>query len=173
MNRNEMGYMEYIFYAIYFNGFFLWTYYFFFFSMMPGHSKMQSMLILIVMVFMGVILDLIFVGRYERNWKNIIVTALLVPGGYTFYMQFHDRSVWYKWGPILVGIIWGCYLILLFARRINVELDRRKVILSRMRRAYLGACICTIILIIAFYRYFLFGNPQNNSMYIFGRSNDL
>lgn len=155
MNRNKMGYKEYIVNTIYLNVIFLWIYYFSLFSPMTGYSKLQSFLLLIIMVVMGVMLDLVVVGRHARNWKNIIVTMLLVPGGYTFYTQFHDRNVWYKWVLTPAGVIWGCYLILLFARKINGQADRRKVLLSRIRRAYLGAkclgaCIGTIIFIIAF-----------------------
>ena len=57
----------------------------------------------------------------------------------------------------VTGMLWGSYVIVLFVHRIKEKANRRRIILSRMRRAYwgakcAGALVCAIFIIIAFMR---------------------
>lgn len=155
MIRNEMGYKRYIINMVYGNMIFLWIYYVTIFYAMKGFSELQSFILLIVMVFMGALLDLILLGRYACNWRNIVITIPLIPGGYTVYTYLYYRSDWCKEMLCVTGMLWGSYVIVLFVRRIEEKAKRRRIILSRMRRAYwgakcVGALVCTIFIIIAF-----------------------
>ena len=80
MIRNEMGKKRYIINMIYGNIIFLWMYYITIFSAMKGFSELQSFILLIVAIFMGALLDLLLLGRYARNWRNILITIPMVPG---------------------------------------------------------------------------------------------
>lgn len=154
MIRNEMGKKRYIINMIYGNIIFLWIYYITIFSAMKGFSELQSFILLIVAIFMGALLDLLLLGRYARNWRNIVITIPLIPGGYTIYTYLYYRSDWCKKVLCVAGMFWGCYVIVLFVRRIKEKADCRRIILSRMRRAYwgakyVGALVCTMVIIIA------------------------
>lgn len=154
MIRNEMGKKRYIINMIYGNIIFLWIYYITIFSAMKGFSELQSFILLIVAIFMGALLDLLLLGRYARNWRNIVITIPLVPGAYTIYTYLYYRSDWCKKVLCVAGMFWGCYVIVLFVRRIKEKADCRRIILSRMRRAYwgakyVGALVCTMVIIIA------------------------
>ena len=138
MIRNEMGKKRYIINMIYGNIIFLWIYYITIFSAMKGFSELQSFILLIVAIFMGALLDLLLLGRYARNWRNIVITIPLIPGGYTIYTYLYYRSDWCKKVLCVAGMFWGCYVIVLFVRRIKEKADCRRIILSRMRRAYWG-----------------------------------
>lgn len=145
MKKNTMDYADYIQTYIFAGQMSLLGYYHTVFIGLPKCSAAHSLLLLEVALAGGLVCDLLPVFRIARNWWSILGTMCVILGGYTGVTYYrHAPEACRILLAAACGIL-GIYLLLLFVRKIDGNLEREKVFRIRVRRGVRGAGVVAAV----------------------------
>lgn len=163
MKKNTLTVLQFIMFSIFWNVLAYSWYRCLLFKSVFDLGKLGSHLVLGGIILVFSLANYVISGKYGKNEKSIYAIIAISYGIYAFLSFFK----YMKKAGILIAIIsllLACsYLVLLFGCEISPEKNRKKVMASRKRRAYLGArnivaYACTVFLVCTFVKIVVLGN---------------
>ena len=138
VKKNTMDLIEYIQNYAFTGEMFLLGYYYTVFISLQGYSAAQSLLVLEVALLCGLALDLLPVLRVVRNGWSILTTMFLILGSYTFVTYYRNYPGLYLGILAVTAAVAASYLVWVFVRKNNAEMEPQKKFRRRMQQGSMG-----------------------------------